>query len=165
MPLGQIYESDLEKSRSEKIKSLGFLCYNLYVDGAMAFPEMNDHIGIIRGAMKSLMELRKDEINVASSKLQEINLDEKLLELGCICYNLYIDKKLFNNELLSICDSISEISKELRANELGIASEEPDNNCPYGMEPIPENYKKCKCGYRNRPIAKFCGKCGELLEV
>ncbi|MCD7778077.1 MAG: hypothetical protein LUH47_06205 [Clostridiales bacterium] len=36
-------------------------------------------------------------------------------------------------------------------------------NCPYGMEPIPVNAKKCRCGYRNRSYAKYCGKCGAKL--
>lgn len=37
-------------------------------------------------------------------------------------------------------------------------------NYPYGMEPIPTEYKRCGCGYRNKGYANFCGKCGAPLK-
>ncbi len=182
----QEYEYILEQSRNDKIKTLGFLCYNLYVDGVMTFPEMNEIVNDIKKTLNYLLVLRQNNINPEYLKMQETTLNEKLTELGCICYNLYVDSKLFNNKVLSLCDSISSINHEivngLKApvqtdNDLYNYQEprRPKNEhknttqsklqitCPYGMEQIPSDFKRCACGYRNRPEAKYCAKCGAKL--
>ncbi len=176
----------LEQSRDDKLKMLGALCYNLYIDGVMIFPEMNETVNDIKNVLTYLLVLRKNNINADYLKIQESGLSEKIQELGCICYNLYVDSKLFNSKVLSLCDSISSINHEIK-NGLEAASqgssevqEREDLKkmkgeyrnvtksklkviCPYGMEPIPINYKKCACGYKNRASAKYCGKCGAKL--
>ncbi len=176
-------EYTLEQSRNDKIKTLGFLCYNLCVDGVMNFSEMVVLVNAIKEELNYLLELRNHNATSDFQKLQEENLNEKLTELGCICYNLYVDNKLFNNNLMLLCDSISTINQELidslktdnQSDFNDVNSEKSDNEyrnatesrlkvtCPYGMEPIPVNFKQCICGYRNRSEAKYCGKCGAKL--
>ncbi len=185
MSMQREHEYILEQSRNDKIKTLGFLCYNLYVDGVMVFPEMNGIVDDIKKTLNYLLVLRQNNIDANYLHMQETTLNEKLTELGCICYNLYVDSKLFNNKVLSLCDSISSINHEI-TNGLKVSSqyeypssyEEPKRHvsekrnvtqsklkvtCPYGMEPIPANFKRCMCGYRNKPEARFCGKCGAKL--
>lgn len=185
MPMYREHEYILEQARNDKIKTLGFLCYNLYVDGVMVFPEMNGIVNDIKRTLSYLLVLRQSNTDVNYLNVQETSLDEKLTELGCICYNLYVDSKLFNNKVLSLCDSISSINHEI-TNGLQATShyeypssyEEPTPSvskekntthsklkveCPYGMEPIPPDYKRCMCGYRNKSEAIFCGKCGAKL--
>lgn len=175
-------EAVLEQSREDKIKALGFLCYNLYVDGVMTFPEMNGTVDDIKKRLDYILTLRQNNSDSEYVNTQETELNGKLTELGCTCYNLYIDSKLFNNEVLSLCDSISSINHEIK-NGLSVSARyeyQPEKeksvsenknttqsklkvSCPYGMEPIPTNFKKCICGYRNKPEARFCGKCGAKL--
>lgn len=170
MSMARDNENTLEQSRNDKIKALGFLCYNLYVDKVMNFPEMNGIVNDIKETLSYLLVLRQNNTDDSFILIQESKLDEKLTELGCICYNLYVDSKLFNNQLLSLCDSISSISHEI-SNGLTTPSPQEEiekqtglkNSCPYGMEPIPANPRKCVCGYRNKAVAKFCGKCGAKL--
>ena len=181
------YEYILEQSRTDKIKSLGFLCYNLYVDGVIVFPDMNEIVEDIRTALNNLLVLRQSNAGTDYMQIQESNLNEKLTELGCICYNLYVDSKLFNNEILALCDSISSINHEianglspleqgsydyLYENHEPLRAESAHKNktgsklkvtCPYGMEPIPTDFKRCRCGYRNKHEAQYCGKCGAKL--
>lgn len=174
-------ESVLQNARNEKIKSLGFLCYNLYVDGVMVFPEMNGIVDEIRKTLGYLVFLRRNNMNFDYIQLQEKELNEKLSELGCVCYNLYVDSRLFNSNVLSLCDSISTINHEITAGfspspqyaaaQCGDGGELSEKKlesglkvtCPYGMEPIPINFKQCVCGYRNKSEAWFCGKCGAKL--
>ena len=258
----QNHEYVLEQSRTEKLIHLGFLCYNLYVDATMVFPEMCGVAEEIKRALDALMELKKSNPNNPLLQMQEAWLNDKLAEMGCICYNLYIDSKLINNKVLSLCDSITSINREIiegeptpaeddGVNDLEAAvktEEDPDRkeempdteqkeeaeetasleemsfmalsplvaeetetdsapaesskipesdpmscsamsepempelarpnpsqgekpttfskmrvSCPFGMELIPAGYKRCGCGYRNRPEARFCGKCGAKL--
>ena len=95
--MSQDYGYILEQSRNDKIKTLGFLCYNLYVDGVMVFPEMNGIVEDIKKTLNYLLVLRQNNIDANYLHMQETTLNEKLTELGCICYNLYVDSKLFNN--------------------------------------------------------------------
>ena len=185
MPMNQDYGHILEQSRNDKIKTLGFLCYNLYVDGVMVFPEMNGIVEDIKKTLNYLLVLRQNNIASDYLHMQEASLNEYLTELGCICYNLYVDSKLFNNKVLSLCDSISSINHEITNGlqapshyEYPSSSEEAAEpvsekrnvtrsrlkvTCPYGMEPIPADFKRCTCGYRNKPEARFCGRCGAKL--
>ena len=185
MPMYREHEYILEQSRNDKIKALGFLCYNLYVDGVMVFPEMNGIVDDIKITLNYLLMLRQETAETNYLHAQETSLNEKLNELGCICYNLYVDSKLFNSEVLSLCDTISSINHEI-TNGLSDTShyeypssyEEPIQSVshkknttqskltviyPYGMEPIPTDFKRCRCGYRNKHEAQYCGKCGAKL--
>ena len=185
------HEDILKQSRNDKIKALGFLCYNLYIDGVMTFPEMTGLVDDVKNAIGSLLLMRQNSIDAENLLLREKNLNDKLTEIGCICYNLYVDRRLINNSVLSLCDSISSINHEIASgisadipdfisesfgetdgtDELPSSSQENKNTTksrlkviyPYGMEPIPENYKECRCGYRNISEAVFCGKCGRKL--
>lgn len=175
----------LEQSRKDKIKDLGFLCYNLYVDGAMGFTEIRELVKNIKDKFNEITVLRKNNVGSDYLKMQEFELNEKLVELGCVCYNLYVDNRLFNNKVLSLCDSICSINHEM-TNGFKVSEQyEYPESCenpellfderknvtqsklkvtyPYGMEPIPTDFKKCLCGYRNKSIARFCGKCGAKL--
>lgn len=185
MPMQQEHEYILEQSRNDKIKTLGFLCYNLNVDGVMAFPEMNEIVDDIKKTLNNLLALRQNNVDANYLQMQESTLNEKLTELGCVCYNLYVDSRLFNSKVLSLCDSISSINNEITnglkfssQHEYPSSNDEPLNSvsekrnvtqsklkvtCPYGMEPIPANFKRCMCGYRNKSEARFCGKCGAKL--
>lgn len=185
MPMQREQGYILEQSRNDKIKNLGFLCYNLYVDGVMAFPEMNVIVDDIKKTLNYMSALKQNNIDANYLQMQETALYEKLTELGCVCYNLYVDSRLFNNKVLSLCDAISSINYEitngLKASsqyEYSITCEEPKEfasekrnstqsrlkvTCPYGMEPIPADFKRCMCGYRNKSEARFCGKCGAKL--
>lgn len=175
----------LEQSRSDKIVSLGCLCYNLYVEGVMVFPEMNRIVPDIKKLADHLSNIRRGNYDDIYISNQEYALRDKLMELGCVCYNLYVDSRLFNSNVLSLCDTISSINYEITNGAKGFKRydskdgyEKPKNisksnrstaqselkvACPYGMEPIPAGFKKCVCGYRNRPEARFCGKCGAKL--
>lgn len=171
----------LEQTRSEKIKSLGFLCYNLHVDGVMSIPKANETVAQIREKLNELLVLRENNVGEELLKMQESDLNEKLIELGCICYNLYVDRRIYDSEVLILCDSISAINKEIANAPLTAYSDGSNKvkkptsgyrgtsklkvNCPYGMEPIPIDFKECMCGYRNRAEAKYCAKCGAIIYV
>ena len=193
-----------EALRNEKIRSLGLVCYNLYVDGNIKFPE------ITVAAERVHLELMKSE----DAQSRDEKLSERLSELGCTCYNLYVDKKLFNSAVLELCDSIAGINGELAGKKAATAKGRPTNGStgggtdkdggtaktathafhietggetvnfpdgdvsgeasgtvdnvfrvtvPYGMEPIPINCKRCRCGYRNRSYAYYCARCGAKL--
>lgn len=167
-------ELGLEQLRNDKIKALGFVGYNLYVDGALTFPEINGIAEEVKGILGKILALRGNFGDINEIRRQEEMLDTKLTELGCICYNLYIDKKLFNDNLLSLCDAISSINFDINNVPEAMSQAENDeeedeqNDELYGirseeMEPIPMHFKQCICGYRNKPEANFCGKCGTKL--
>lgn len=179
------YADVLEATRIDKIKDLGFIGYNLYVDGIMSFPEMYTACAEIKSAINSISALRRRSEGHDTIGMQERRLDAKLIELGCVCYNLYVDNRLFDGRVLSLCGSISTINSQISAipqqpdrsqvasygqteenalsEEKNVTQSKMKITCPYGMEPIPEGFKRCVCGYRNRPDAKFCGKCGARL--
>ncbi len=179
-------EKNLKIKRNDEIKALGFLCYNLYVDGVMTLPEMSESVDGIKRTLDYLLVLRQNNFSTDYMQMQEDTLNTRLTELGCICYNMYIDKRLFNSKVLSICDSISSINDEIKngskssawsASESGAdmkaeSTEINLKNTPqselkeaysYGMEQIPTDFKECTCGYRNRPEARYCAKCGTKL--
>ena len=274
----------LDKKREDALKNLGFLGYNLYIDKRLTFGEMTAVVAEIKEAMARIQTFRQSEMHAAGLKAQEQLLDDKIMELGFMCYNFYIDKKIFNDEMLKVCEEIDGINNEI-ANDSGageilpsiIPEEEPapaveeseplagaaampegeDSLCApdlfpateaaveelntppvadystppvadystppvadystppvadystppvadystppvadystppvadysadaqaapaesienwgqvmgdestEGMEPIPEDFKRCMCGYKNKPYANFCGKCGARL--
>lgn len=172
----------LETERVDVIKNLGYLCYNLHIDGAIAFPEMKMLVDEIKQCINSSRS-SDNSANIVLLNAQQARLEEKISELGCICYNLYVDKKLLNEKILNLCIALSSINGRIvsgngmltdnireRVNSGNEPISETNNvydkfkvNCPYGMEPIPANYKRCVCGYRNRPEAVYCGRCGAKL--
>lgn len=155
---------ELEQLRDEKLNSLGLICYNQYIDGTMAFSEMNEPVAEIRWLLEQLMELRKDELNAAAIKYNEIQLKEKLTALGCICYNLYVDGRMMSSDIAFICNEVSGFSKELAEKDQTPAESDETKETPYVTETILESKKICnECGFENRSYAKFCGKCGMKL--
>ncbi|MCH5185842.1 MAG: zinc ribbon domain-containing protein [Oscillospiraceae bacterium] len=195
----QAYGYDLEQSRIEKIKTLGLLCYNLYIDGVIVFAGMNETVDSISNSLDYLLMLRQNNSNEVYLKTQESSLNEKLENLGLDCYNLYVDRKLLDNRILTLCASISELNLELNKEITYTGSSAPYDDfdhphgyrglynyrnavnsadeydrtshyklkitCPSGMEPIPFDFKKCTCGYKNRSDAKYCARCGAKLYV
>lgn len=181
------YAPALEQSRMEKLNVLGILCYNLYTDGIFSFPEMYGLVDDIKTKMTYLMLLKQKNEALEVIQQQEEALMGRLTELGCFCYNYYIDGKFVNKDILSLCDSISTLSQRIRTARSvqkpvsdmqapcgqPVQSAQPTSehmsvstsqeNVPYGMEPIPIHYKQCVCGYRNKEEAWFCGKCGSKL--
>lgn len=161
----------LNETRTDKIVSLGFLCYSLYVDGIVVSPRLN---GVVRDISFMLSPSPR-----GGSITNEAALKNKLTELGCLCYNLYVDNNLINGRVLSLCSSIALINEELRKQacpvtvQPDIMSEQsassalpqvlPAVSCPPGLEPVPVNPRVCLCGYKNLQRANFCGKCGLKL--
>jgi len=177
----------LNTSRSDKIVALGYLCYNLCIDGTIKFPEMTGVVKELKKAMDYLIVLRGNNADNDYLKAQEDNINKMLTELGCICYNLYNDKKLVNRDILNLCDSIASINREISlknaadiefipkqlyqdAQIVDEVSSKPrktgkmDTSIPKGMEPIPLNNILCICGYRNRFDAVYCARCGVKLK-
>ncbi len=159
-------EFALEQSRSNKLKQLGLLCYNNIIDGTITFPEMAYSAEEIKKTFMTLTEQRR---NAGGAEKLEQRLDYMLSGLGCVCFNMYVDKKLFPDKILALCGSISDINHELKMKDEAPAPRDTEKetglkvNCPYGMEPIPVNFKLCGCGYRNRSEARYCAKCGAKL--
>ena len=154
--MDNIYDQIMEQSRSDKIKTLGFRCYNLYIDGIMDIPEIMQTASEIKTTIEHLMVIRNDDSNVDFKKRYEDQLNEKLEGLGYLCYNLYVDNRIFNTELSILCQSIDSVNED-------IAKDKYEDDCCDRMEPIPFEFKICLCGYKNRGEAKFCAKCGRKL--
>ena len=100
----------LINSRIEKLKSLGFLGYSLYIDGTLTLPEMSNTIIDI----KRLLSAPGNGFHT-TYVVNEAAVNEKLTELGCVCYNLYVDKRInnVNVELTSLCELISSINRQI----------------------------------------------------
>ncbi|MBE7051378.1 MAG: hypothetical protein E7395_02245 [Ruminococcaceae bacterium] len=179
---------NLKTIRDGNLKTLGSLCYSLCEDGVMVFSEMTDIVTQIKKSLNFLSVLRgNDNISKDYLKLQETELDKMLTELGCICYNLYNDKKLVNRDVLILCDTIMNINGRMmdesieadtfvdKAIDFNLEASMPETSdeeqpnrklkvtCPAGLEPIPVNYKKCSCTYHNRHDAIYCARCGTKL--
>ncbi len=173
-----------EKARTEKLKDLGLLCYNLYVNKAFSSVEINRAAGNIKDQMTSLMLAQNAGRDETSIRRLEDGLNGMLTELGCFCYNSYVDGKPLHPGLLSVCRSFAASSiqsvngkNDNGANDSGAetidasdravsdqAEESFESSSSYEMEPIPVNFKLCpSCGYRNKNEAWFCGKCGAKL--
>lgn len=165
----------------ELVKELGFLCYNMVVDGRFDFPEMKAKADLVKGELGRLMHLRNSTANIYEIESAEDKLKENINELGFICYNLYVDGKLNSFEVKQLCEDISSLmvkdipgSNEFEANltegdfmQNYQFSDEKDNFespvMPFGLEDIPDDYKECLCGYKNISEANFCGRCGKKL--
>jgi len=178
-------EHILKNARTDKIVDLGFLCYNLYIDGTIKFPEMTELVKKLKKMMDYLVILRKNNSDDEFLKTQEDGINKMLTELGCVCYNLYNDKKLVNCDILNLCDSIASLNQEISLknaadiefipkqlyHDTQIADEEAkitnlkkrNTSITDGMERIPLNNILCICGYRNRLDAIFCARCGVKL--
>lgn len=185
---------------NEKLTELGYLCYNVAVDNKGFIPQARDNINLMKSCFDYILILRKNSLNSTLAQKYEMFLDDQAAELGRMCFNLYVDKKIYAVQIGQMCNLISDISKELysdkstvsvndeidienskviiSSSEVDFKNEEMDNydrkhhskekndfkmTLPYGMEMIPVDAKVCKCGYRNRSIAKYCGKCGAKL--
>ena len=191
--------SALNSMRSDKIKDLGYLCYNMAVSGSDMLPEFGNLIHDIHKCIQYINALRESNRKDFQTAYYENMLDDKAMELGCLYFNMYVDKKVYSDKAAELCGSISNLNHMINiggidrdisdySEALGknphrpkvteerytqeqdfYRSAEPASqerikiNVPYGMEPIPTDFKRCRCGYRNRSIAKYCGKCGAKL--
>ena len=212
---GLVWKMELE--RQEKLFELGTEFFNRY------HPE--DCRNMLYKSCYGEIITAKDKLTVARyylgsyelSEMYDALLKEKLVELGCICYNFYLDSLLDNPLLCRKCEYIKLLSDGI--SNLHGSSANPyitdncidvtdgaeiiinnslytvgvSNNCSYPttvademnsysqnkpalnltvqnqvpdidlIEPVPENFRKCKCGYKNRGYAVFCARCGKQL--
>lgn len=215
------YKSSLEEVRKDKLKVLGIVCYNLHIDRAVVLPETENTIISIKSILEKYLQIKRTKENIALLNIYEAKFDEKFVKIGCICFNLYVDARLFDERLVSVCREVATINYKINCeanykkvqdsrnmcaagNNLkqhNLSESQGIPNCktdttgtanantytsqnqnkskrkksqtktqndfnvyvPYGMEPIPAGFKKCMCGYKNKPEARFCGKCGAKL--
>jgi len=223
-----------ESTRQEKLSELGFVCYNRYSDGVIRSPYFKDAYYNIRTAADKLLVARYQMRSPDLTYKYEERLRNELLELGCLCFSLYIDGKITDAHVSSVCENIKQLNLTIaslrdhggtqgydgnvlykkgsivsesddsglivdnvsqdavkvrgggelrlepalfghisayrsshrgrvRSSRRGSSAERLKVTLPYGMEPIPDEYIRCRCGYRNRSNAVFCAKCGKAL--
>lgn len=223
------YKYSLEEVRKDKLKTLGVICYNLYIDRLVVLPETENTIISIKNILEKYLQVKRTKENLGLLNVYEAKIAEKLVKIGCICFNLYVDARLFDERLVSGCREIATINykinceanykkvqasrnmqatgSNLKQHNLNKSQNIPNRKAetidtvdvntytnqnkskrkkkqtqtqtknptktqtqiefqasvPYGMEPIPIDYKKCMCGYKNKSEARFCGKCGAKL--
>lgn len=162
----QTAEYKLEQFRNDRLEQLGLLCYNYVIDGITSFPQLSLLARTIHDNFHLLTKWRRNKaVGEDAVRDMEIRISELLREMGCVCFNLYIDQKLYSSDVLALCSAISELNRELehvRQTPMNVSTP-LSASYPYGMEPIPVNYRSCKCGYRNRPEARYCARCGAKL--
>lgn len=162
----------------ELIKELGFLCYNTYVDGNVNNPKLIKGAESVRFALSFLA-------NSSIDSYAEEELNDKINDLGMLCYNLYVEGVLDDDIFIPLCESINSVNNRNSAFEhesfddfknkdesffdLGevFGSENEGESEGFAsfeeLEPIPGNFKECECGYKNIEPANYCGKCGKKL--
>lgn len=179
----------LEYELNDKLKSLGFLCYNKYVDSVVVISGVDELLSKIKNDFYRYSMLRNDNADEESIREQEEQMSSDLIELGCACFSIYVDGRMENLEFIPLCEDVSFLSSQIANARLNQPMDTPvessqndgqsivfdssfgnneviadnvdsENNCPYGMEPIPKNFIKCSCRYKNREDAVFCAKCG-----
>lgn len=189
MNISNLSCKELEKMRDEKAKELGYICYNISVDNKGVFKELLEDINCIKEYFSKISMFKKNGIAEKYITQYMESADDKAMEIGYLCFNMYVDKKLDFENMTNICEEISEISKAIyNAKNNGGNMENVSNN-DYGkyeaannaeaysnknnkeskidnsvkIEPIPNDFKQCLCGYKNKKIALYCGKCGLKL--
>lgn len=145
-----------KETREEKIRSLGFMCYNLNIDGEMAFPEVEEVSVDINKTLENIKMLRGSGIDESRIKVYEDELNGYLVEMGTICCEVYRDNELYNTQLIDMCREIE--------GDIEVLNAQPPIDYNVSAEPVSADYKECPgCRYKNKPIAKFCGMCGTRL--
>lgn len=222
------YKYSLEEVRKDKLKALGIVCYNLYIDRLVVLSETENSIISTKNIFEKYMLVNRTKENLGLLNVYEAKIEEKLVNIGCICFNLYVDARLFDERLASGCREIASINYEINceanykkvqasrkvqsasdnlkqdnlSKSQNIPKRKAETTCtaedthtsqiqnqnkskrkkiqtknqtkiqtqndfnahiPYGMELIPAGFKKCICSYKNKPEARFCGKCGAKL--
>ncbi len=214
-----------ENARQEKLIELGFICYNRYFNGTFRVAHFTNIFYEVRIIMDKLRVARYQMDSMFLAQSYEYQLREKILEFGCICYNLYIDDIVYDSAINGLCEYIRQINSniirisspqsyfapvsravqggylvdatdevidisdntviqspsgngiselKLESNDTGygtFSSSEISHTSSYkefgasahGMEPVPPDYIRCRCGYRNRSYASFCARCGRQL--
>lgn len=195
--MSEIDNNVLDGMRNDKIKDLGYLCYNMFIDGTNISPEFRNLVLDMHNYILYIKALRREHQFDINLSLYEGKLNEKAMELGCLYFNMYIDNKVYSDRAAELCNSISSLNQMICSKPTQAANgmkpspydayevQESNNkyssiwdkekknkvtsqrklkiSSPYGMEPIPTNFKKCSCGYRNYSFARYCGKCGAKL--
>jgi len=169
---GSAEKSVLNAQRDEKIKNLGYLCYNLVIDSAISAPEFAAPVGRMQNLMTKLAICRSAGAE-SEAQQYEAALDDGAMQLGCLYFNMHIENRVNYAPADGLCVFIAEMSKAImnKSNDNDVVTEEKppaeENefrvNTPLGMEPIPQGYRRCRCGYRNPAFANYCGKCGAKL--
>lgn len=166
----------LEQSRMEKLRELGFVTYNLSVNGEPLPPAQRKIVWQMRDCVGLERKPHLGERQSKQGHLDQEELNEKAIELGVLRFNDAVDRGYgseqsdillaelhrINQEILQWkCDAPEEAAEEYPVSEENAdASEEMTS---WELERIPDNYKACACGYCNRSCARFCGKCGAKL--
>ena len=99
----------LEEERIERLKELGYLCYNLSL-GSDVMSDFETTINVMRACANNMTHVNGGASDLLSYREM---LDEKAAELGCACFNRYIDKELLSGGMLEICASISELNSRI----------------------------------------------------
>lgn len=177
-------ETTMPKLREDRVKELGIQCYNLYCDSEIWDTAICEKVSEISNCYKYLSYLRDSNLYYDCYSIEE-KLIMQIKDLGCMCYNSYVDHKLIHYKMLLFCDMIFAITQEIEKSNNSFSgyysSTDTANTSilikekkytthsklkityPEGMEPIPTDFKMCVCGYRNKPSARFCGRCGAKL--
>lgn len=99
---------------------------------------------------------QKTEEFVGVSKLKikcsqtKSDIDDQFKKLGSSYYKMLRNNVQNDKVIRSICKDIDALYKKLERLEAEIKSVQTDPFCPY-------------CNFKNRPDAKFCSKCGAVL--
>ncbi len=171
---------------------MGYGCYNISVG--------NENCGVPKDKIeyiKNLFSIMFGYRNIGESDSEaEIKkrIDDKMKELGYICYNLGIEGKLPSKSLLKSFAKMRELSEtaftssenegtveDYSTNEEHFSPEnldEPfkfadaadaadavdDVDGDFHWEPIPIDGIRCVCGYVNDKTWNYCKKCGTKLK-
>ena len=103
----------LEKERIDRLKDLGYLCYNLSL-GNNTMSDFETTINVMRTYASNMTNGRINNRREDLVKYSEM-LNEKAAELGCACFNRYVDKELTSGGMMELCASISEINNKIAA--------------------------------------------------
>lgn len=106
-------KDSLEKERMDRLKELGYLCYNLSL-GNNSISEYETTINVMRTYAFNMTSGRVNNREDDLLRYSEM-LNEKATELGCACFNRYIDNELTSGGMMELCASISEINSKIAA--------------------------------------------------
>ncbi len=178
----QMRSLELASKYDQRLRSdlldFGCVCYSLYVDGEISDPYLSAICENIKQLNKSIMVLKNSPAVKAYNESvvyqKDIGTDETdysvvinhNVDLGVRKASGGSELRLGTSGLRSDYRSSHRGSSRrgsVRSSHSGSSKERLKVTLPYGMEPIPDEYIRCRCGYRNRSDAVFCAKCGRVL--
>jgi hypothetical protein len=116
--------AELEKKRIENLKNLGYMCFNLLIgnDNAASTDFVNKMYEM-KGCFNRIELLRRTGTNPESIARYLKTLDDKAVEMGCLCYNSYVDRNSANKNISDYCITISELNNKI-LNEKNLVKED-----------------------------------------